>query len=267
MNPTSSRIRQFFLKKLENHRPRYEQRVYNNLERLYGIIRPGDVVLVEGRSDMSRMIKLFSNSHWSHVALYVGNVLRKPDYNQEDVDLDRYGQDANHMVIEASSSEGVFASPLTKYRDFNIRICRPYGIMESDLHQVLEQVVGRLGTRYDDQNIAAIAIMVLKSMWRSRSRQQIRACLGNCNNYQVICSGMIAEAFQSVGYPIVPALLQKEKEEAFDDGNPYGAGLIMRHYTQIMPKDFDLSPNFEVIKFNIVGTPAFDYKSLWIDHI
>jgi len=31
--------------------------------------------------------------------------------------------------------------------------------------------------------------------------------LGNCNEFQVICSGMIAKAFQRVGYPIIPALV------------------------------------------------------------
>jgi len=44
-------------------------------------------------------------------------------------------------------------------------------------------------------------------------------------------------------------------------------GLIMRHYTQILPKDFDLSPNFEVIKYNIIGTSGLDYKSLWVDRL
>ena len=39
----------------------------------------------------------------------------------------------------------------------------------------------------------------------------------------------------------------------------------MRHCTRITPKDFDLSPNFEVIKFNIMGSPTFDYPPLWVE--
>jgi hypothetical protein len=39
----------------------------------------------------------------------------------------------------------------------------------------------------------------------------------------------------------------------------------MRHYSQITPKDFDLSPNFEIIKYNIIGNAQFNYKSLWVD--
>jgi len=265
MNSKSSLLRKFILKKLEKPRKIYEQRVYNNLDRLYSVIRPGDVVLVEGRSEMSRLIKLFTHSHWSHVSMYVGKALINPDSKQRDFYLKRYDKDANHMLVEAFSGEGVIASPLIKYKDYNIRICRPYGIIESDLHHVIEQVISRLGMHYDDQNIVAIALMILQTIWRPKSKHTFKACLGNCNDFQVICSGMIAEAFQRVGYPIVPVLLPQSQKDAFNENNPYGGGLIMRHYSQITPKDFDLSPNFEVIKYNIIGTTPFDYKSLWIN--
>jgi hypothetical protein len=267
MKSVSAVLRKFILEKLDNPQQHYEQRSYNNLNKLYSVIRPGDVVLVEGRSEMSRLIKLFSSSHWSHVAMYVGDALKDSDGNDGGVYSKKYGKDAEHMLVEAFSGEGVIAAPLKKYEDHNIRICRPYGILESDLREVVEQVMGRLGMHYDDQNIVAIAWMVLQTIWRPKSRRTFRACLGNCNDFQVICSGMIAQAFQSVGYPIVPALSPQIRQDAFDESNPYGGGLIMRHYTQVSPKDFDLSPNFEVIKFNINGTAKFDYKSLWVDRL
>jgi hypothetical protein len=55
---------------------------------------------------------------------------------------------------------------------------------------------------------------------------------------------------------------------ASDAGNhlindPYGSKLIMRHYSQIVPRDFDLSPNFEIVKYNIIGLGRFVYKSIW----
>lgn len=265
MNSITSFLRKIILKKLEKQKQRYEQRAYNNLSKLYSVIRPGDVVLVEGRSDMSRLIKLFSNSHWSHAAMYVGKALINSDHKEGDSYLKRYGEDANHMLVEAFTEKGVIATPLKKYKDYNIRLCRPYGILESDLRHVIEQVTGSLGMRYDDQNVTAIAFMALQALWRPPSKNTSRACLGNCNNFQVICSGMIAQAFQSVGYPIVPALLPQSPKDAFNENNPYGGGLIMRHYTQITPRDFDLSPNFEVIKYNIKGTILFDYKSLWVE--
>jgi hypothetical protein len=87
--------------------------------------------------------------------------------------------------------------------------------------------------------------------------------LGGCTEYKVICSGMIANAFQKVGYPIVPALLPASHANDHRISDPYGTKLIMRHYSQIVPRDFDLSPNFEIVKYNIIGLGRFDYKSIW----
>lgn len=254
-----SHLRRSILNKLEKPSKRYEKRIQNNFEKLYKIIRPGDVVLVEGRSEMSRIIKLFSGSPWSHAALYIGEI--------KGTDTHQTGSDVDHMLVEAFSGRGVIATPLDVYQDHNIRICRPFGIQKADLEQVLETVISKLGMSYDDQNIRDIALMALNSIFRSKKKHTIKACLGNCNDYQVICSGMIAQAFQSVGYPIIPALVPRPQKDCFNDKNPYGGGLIMRHYTQISPGDFDLSPNFEIIKFNIIGSSNFDYKSLWVEKL
>ncbi len=267
MQAIVSHLRQWLLKKLEKPRQGYEQRVYNDLAKLYQTIRPGDVVLVEGRSEMSRIIKLFSGSYWSHAAMYVGNALIDPGYAHRNAVVQQHGDNADHMLIEAYSGQGVIAAPLSKYIDYNLRICRPYKIRESDLKVVIQSVISRLGMHYDEQNIVDIALIGLGSVFRTKSRHTTKACLGNCSDYQVICSGMIAQAFQSVSYPIVPALEPQTEQIAPNLANPYGGGLIMRHYTQILPKDFDLSPNFEIIKFNIIGTPEFDYKSFWIERL
>jgi len=46
---------------------------------------------------------------------------------------------------------------------------------------------------------------------------------------------MIAKAFQRAGYHVFP-----------HDGPT-------RHYSQIVPRDFDLSPNFDIVKFAASG--------------
>lgn len=271
MTPVTDLLRKRILTWLEQQRYPYEQRGYNHLERLYKVIRPGDVVLVEGRSEMSRLIKLFSGSSWSHAALYVGDALAESGTPAQKLLLSRHGKDADHMLVEAFSGKGVIASPVSIYEDYNIRICRPYGILDTDLEQVIRQVIGKIGMHYDDQNILEIALMALQAIWRPVNRLSLKACLGNCNDFQVICSGMIAQAFQNVGYPIVPAMLPRnnprDRLDAYSTANPYGGGLIMRHYTQISPKDFDLSPNFEIIKYNLTGNAGFDYKCLWVEKL
>jgi len=99
MNSKISQLRKLILKKLEKPRRSYEQRVYNNLDKLYSVIKPDDLVLVEGQSEMSRIIKLFTTSHWSYVVMYVGKALIDPDYKDRDSYLKRYGKDSNHMLV------------------------------------------------------------------------------------------------------------------------------------------------------------------------
>lgn len=263
LNP---KLRNFVMRRLESPVKGYRQRIYNNLDSLYKYIRKGDVVLIEGSSELSRIIKLFSSSHWSHNAMYVGDELVKRGQPFREKYLQEFGEDARHLIIEAFTGQGVVAAPLRKYRDHNIRVCRPFTINSKDLQSVIAEVISNLGKLYDQKNIIDIALMLLPSWINPFKKRSIRACLGNCNNFQVICSGMIARAFQRVGYPIVPGLYPLEDEQKISNKNPYGAKLVMRHYSQVLPRDFDLSPNFEIIKFNIITGGKFNYKSLpWDD--
>jgi hypothetical protein len=227
------------------------------------VVRKGDVILVEGNSHISRMIKLFTHSSWSHCGLYVGDALLDHGEHRTSI-IARFGEtDARHMIVEAINGTGVIASPLKKYIDYNIRVCRPYGILSPDLQSVVVETIDNLGKRYDHRNILDLALLLLPPQINPLKKQTIQACLGNCSEFQVICSGMIARAFQRVGYPVVPALDPDRSKPADRLSNPYGASLIMRHYSQIMPKHFDISPNFQIIKFNIVEGGEFNYKTLW----
>jgi hypothetical protein len=259
------KIRNLSIRRLELPRKVYEQRIYNNIDKLLKTVRKGDVVLVEGSSEISRIIKFFTNSYWSHSTFYVGDELVKPGSPYREKYKNMFGIDADHLVIEASGSEGVIAVPLRKYQNHNIRICRPYGILPEDLKRVVNDVISNIGKHYDNLNIIDIGLMLIPFHFNPFKKRAIKACLGSCNEFQVICSGMIAKSFQSVGYPIVPALEPLAKTNQLLQDNPYGSKLIMRHYSQIMPRDFDISPNFEVIKFNIIGSENFDYKFLWKD--
>jgi hypothetical protein len=256
-------IRAYAVKRLESPLKTYEKRIINNMGKLYSGIRKGDVVLVEGQSEISRMIKLFTQSSWSHTAFYVGDELVKREGTLKEKLLHRFGDEAYHMVIEAFASKGVIAEPISKYQDYNFRICRPYGISSSDLREVIADVVNNHGKQYDHQNIIDLGLMLLPKFLNPFKARAIKACLGSCNDFQVICSGLIAKAFQRVGYPIVPGLCPPSSTKPEVHANPYGSKLVMRHYSQILPRDFDLSPNFEIIKFNIIESGEFNYKSLW----
>lgn len=264
LNSWSASLGRALLRRLDAPRKAYEKRIVNNMDNLYRVIRKGDVVLVEGRSEMSRIIQLLTQSSWSHSAFYVGDALAGHDDRQrKNASGDTNSADWNHMLVEADAARGVVAVPLRKYCDDNIRICRPFGIRAEDLEAVISEMVGNLGWHYDHQNILDLALLALPPVMNPFKKRTIKACLGGCTEYEVICSGMIAKAFQQVGYPIVPALLPSLDFDKNIYRNPYGASLIMRHYSRIVPRDFDLSPNFEIIKYNIIGMSGFDYRSIW----
>ena len=257
VEPICKVFRTYVVRALEAPNKNYTRLIFNNMTRLYANIRKGDIVLVEGRSEMARIINVITQSPWSHAAFYAGDALIQSDSPKKDEYLARFGDEAAHLIIEAYAGEKVHAVPISRYKDFNIRICRPYGLMENDLKKVVADVASNIGKEYDDLNVLDLALLRLIPF----RRKTAKACLGSCSEFQVICSGMIARAFQRVGYPIIPSLATPTPVSEYE--SPYGSRLIMRHYSQILPRDFDLSPNFDIIKFNIIESGAFDYKDLW----
>ena len=250
-------------KRLNRRTTHYFYRIPNNMENMKKHIRKGDVVLVEGDQRLSELIKMFSQSHWSHSAFYIGDELIRTENPHKDEVLNKFGDKAKHLLVEALTTKGVIVSPIDIYEFYNTRVCRPFAISEKDVNKVIEIVISHIGKPYDNRNIYHLALSLIPpwmNPWRKRS---VEICLGNCDEFQVTCSGMIAKAFQFVGYPISPAIHNDEdKKEVFAGDSPYGHSFTKRHYSQISPADYDLSPNFEIVKFNIIKDGRFDYKSL-----
>lgn len=211
----------------------YELKVPNPMPRLYRELRKGDVVLVDGERRLSRLVKCVTQSQWSHCALYVGDeLLRRGERFRKDA-LARFGRLADTLVVEALIDEGVVAVPLAKYQGHNLRICRGRGIAQADLDRVIDTVIGDLGKRYDVRNFVDLAVALLSPLKTSRLAVPTpEACVGGCTDLAVICSAMIARAFHGVGYPILPPTVAS------------------RHHSQILPRDFDLSPHFDIVKFD-----------------
>ncbi len=241
----------------------YFYRIPNNMKNLKRYIRKGDVVLVEGNQRLSELIKMFTQSHWSHSAFYVGNELIKKGSTHREKFLDEFGERAKHMVVEAITEKGVIASPIDKYEFYNLRVCRPYGITKKDVKEVIEYIVVNIGREYDNRNLYDIAFTLIPLGLNPRKKKSMEICIGNCDEFAVTCSGLIAKAFHLVGYPISPAINAEEDEKkSISDEYPYGHNYTQRHFSHITPADFDLSPNFRVIKFNIIEDGDFDNKSL-----
>src|SRR5438552_2941557 len=135
----------------------YALHIPNDIAALKRHIRKGDVVLIEGNERISEVIKYLTQSSWSHAALYVGDepLKRLPALKEQLVE--QYGDDANHLLLEAVVETGVVLSPLSKYRDFNIRVCRPYNLSRADLRQLMDDALREVGYTYDLRNIFDLA--------------------------------------------------------------------------------------------------------------
>ncbi len=231
----------------------YELKVPYSMAQVYEQVCKGDVALVEGRLRISQLIKYATQSQWSHSALYVGDELLRRGGRLREAALANFGPLADRLLIEALTDEGVIAVPVTKYRSHNIRICRPAGIDAANLERVIDSVMADLGKQYDDRNLVHLALMLLSPVQFGQLKSRtIQSCLGNCTDFQVICSGMIAKAFQQVGYPILPQIdVAPPGDGKASDDESYR--LTMRHYSQILPRDFDLSPNFQIVKLEVGG--------------
>ena len=253
---------------LTRPRRQYQLMHPNNLANLRGVVRKGDVVLVDGDQRVSEVIKYLTQSSWSHAALYVGDELlrRFPDRRQQLID--QYGIEAEHMMVEALMEGGVIASPLVKYADLNLRVCRPRGLQNPDLGRILDELLAQLGLQYDVQHILDLARYFFPVSLIPRRLRRKALEVGGGLTTDVICSSMIGRAFQNVGFPILPAI-----EPAAHEPQGWGDWLRRRktfypalfHRQRemlITPRDFDLSPYFDVVKFNAVELVAFDYKRI-----
>ena len=209
------------------------------VDELCGSLQAGDVLLVEGNSRISSAIKYVTRSTWSHAAFFTGT--------------DRPGKE----LIEADLEDGVHAVPVSKYVGLNTRICRPVGLKPEEISQIVAYMRESVGKTYDLRNVIDLArYMLPQPPVPARFRRRLLA-LGSGDPTRAICSTLIAEAFQSQRYPILPEIRP---------GCPKGCAreiLHIRHHSLFAPRDFDLSPYFKVVKPTIEN--GFDPHALHWD--
>jgi hypothetical protein len=259
--------------------PSYERHVRNDLGALKVAVRKADVVLVEGDQRVSAIIRYLTQSSWSHTAVYVGDELLRRGGEQAAWARQQFGDEAAHLLVEALP-RGVVASPLAKYVDFNVRICRPHRLRPEHARVIVDEAIAAIGWRYDLRNLFDLArymvpVRLVPPRWRADALH-----FGSGQPTEVICSSLVARLFERVRFPIlaqeVPGPEPVELPDAAGAGAARGlarrmlgypsrdyTGLFrMRHPTLITPRDFDLSPFFDVIKFNPLARGEFDYARM-----
>jgi hypothetical protein len=131
------------------------------------------------------------------------------------------------------------------------------GLSEADCDKVCRYACERIGLGYDFKNVVDLTRYLfpwpLTQRWRRRT-----ISLGSGDASRIICSSLIAQAFDAVRYPILPNITrvesQTERREIAE----------IRHPSLYAPRDFDISPYFMVVKPTLAR--GFNYKAMhWAD--
>ncbi len=217
-------------------------------------LRPGDVLLVEGETRVSVAIKYLTQSTWSHAALYIGEA------------AGQIGPGGTPLCfVEADIIEGVRLVELAEFDGLHCRICRPVGLTDDDRQRIIDYGLARIGQQYDLKNVFDLARYLIPTppvpqRWRRRMLS-----LGSGDPTRAICSTLIAQCFQSVRYPILPNIELRATDRK-DCRGCIEEILRIRHHSLFVPRDFDVSPYFQVIKPTLEN--GFEYRRLnWADRM
>ncbi len=217
---------------------------------LAATLRKGDVLLVEGNSRFATAIRTITQSNWSHAALFIG-------------DTPIPGADPAPRFVEADINAGVRAVPVDAFASLHTRICRPVGLYEDEIDAVVAYAVAHIGNQYDLRNVVDLArYLVRPPPVPERYRRRLLA-LGSGDPTRAICSSLIAAAFASVRYPVLPDI---EVVRATGAGGAEQAREILhiRDSSLYAPRDFDMSPYFRVVKPTLEH--GFDpHRLIWGD--
>lgn len=213
-------------------------------------ILPGDVLLVDGSSRISKAIKYLTQSTWSHATLCVQKDLGN---KAEDIQL-----------LEADVLEGVRTIPLSEYAHLHTRICRPKGLSADDIDSIITFGTERIGHQYDTKNIIDLARYLIQTPPVPVGWRRSMLSLGSGDPTRAICSSLVAQCFQSVKYPILPEIITQESGK---NGQIHSVKEIMdsQHHSLFTPRDFDISPYFQIVKPTLES--GFDHKQIqWLAH-
>lgn len=211
-----------------------------DFNRLKYEIRPGDVILIEGHSRVSTVIRTLTQSPWTHACLYIGRLVDFEDEETQNIIRQHINTtDGTRLLIEGVMDKGAIIAPLSTYKNHHIRICRPIGITQPDMVQVINYAIKSVGKPYNVRHLLDLTRFMLP--WTILPRRW-GSTLFHTSTGQPdsgICSTIIAEAFSSVQFPILPFV--KPSQEGYE--------VFQRNPHLFAPKDFDYSPYFEITKY------------------
>ena len=210
-----------------------------DLDSLRTVIKPCDVLLVAGHSNVDRTFKVIGDSRFARAVLYIGRLhdVADPALRALLADYTPCEPDTQ-LVIDARLERGLIVEPLSALEGRQIRVCRAQGLSDNEAQDVLRYAISRIGAG-GSQSWAALALLTLMpwrwlplrwrlNIFRRWAGELVRALTGT----------VVADAFSFVQFPVLP--LVKEDRA--------GSRLLRLQPRAITAADFDHSPYFEIIK-------------------
>jgi hypothetical protein len=225
-----------------------------DFSRLAYEIRPCDVLLLEGRSRVGSVIKTLTQSSWTHAALYIGRIhdIEDPAFRQRLLAFYPARPD-EQLVIEALLGFGTVVNPLSSYQHDHLRICRAQNFSPRDAQSVLSYSIGQLGKQYNIRQLLDLGRFLYPYAILPRRWQSSLFYYKPGSSTHNVCSTMIAEAFMSIKYPILPLIKISKNQQT---------QLYQRNPRLFCPRDFDDSPYFDIIKYPFYGDDVAQYRQI-----
>ncbi len=218
-------------------------------------VRSADVLLIEGRNRVSHIVQHITQSPWSHAALYIGRIHDIDDPKlRESVQQHYQGLPSDQLLVETMIGEGTIIVPITKYKNEHIRVCRPTGLSHLDAQKVIAYAVNSIGREYNIRHFVDLGRFILSSKLIPRRWNSSLFKKNAGKAEQDICSVMIAKAFSSIKFPILP-LIRENNHQHLE--------MITRNPKLYSPSDFDYSPYFDIIKYPMMPVAGYSiYRNL-----
>jgi len=219
-----------------------------DLDSLRTVLKPCDVLLVAGHSNVDRTFKVIGDSRFARAVLYIGRLHDVADPALRAL-LAAYTpcEPDTHLVIEARLERGLIVEPLSALEGRQIRVCRAQGLSDNEAQDVLRYAISRIGAG-GSQSWGALALLSLMP-WRWLP---LRWRIGLFRRWagelaRALTGTVVADAFSFVQFPVLP--LVKEDRS--------GSRLLRLQPRAITAADFDHSPYFEIIKapFQLTEVP------------
>jgi len=218
-------------------------------------VRIADVLLIEGRNRISHIVQHITQSPWSHSALYIGRIhdLEDPKL-REHIQRHYKGSSSEQLLVESIVGQGTIIIPITKYQKEHIRVCRPTGLSHIDAQNVIAFAVKNIGRQYNLRHFFDLGRFLFASRLVPRHWNSILFNSKANKVQQDICSTMIAKAFGSIKFPILP-LIRVARSNRLE--------IIRRNPDLYAPCDFDYSPYFDIIKYPMLPVTGYSaYRHL-----